>query len=442
MSTNRFGIKSINLPSDEKKSDIVFGFHILQDGTFVSIKQSGIELISKNASKNGIKKISIQPNYYSLHSTSIFEYTNNLLFVLYNRGDDGHYSELVLIDRKKATLTPIDISGKNLELVPYLDHSILVNFEDDYSKKNTFKLLSIEPGLEKDKYNIQIEDYFPIKEIPLQDIPLNSNLFKLFQLSDGSGFIRHTGEIIQLLNNEFKNISFYDLPVYQKDHRSQYSMDNYYYRPSWTRINQIIFLDRYFACLTLSNEGQMYSHCSRSYRQKLYFFTNNLTEINSIELDRREDHVHCSFKLLALSTDHVAIIRRRQELDRLNKEERTEWNKYDDKPHLAVLVYDSKGNLVNELELNPNDFVVSAPNGNIVTCNIQGKITIHQVLPKQATIGLRKENQKIQEIQKCLALPKDLINIITGYAGLFAQQDMSPQNKYTKKVHVDRCKIL
>jgi hypothetical protein len=72
------------------------------------------------------------------------------------------------------------------------------------------------------------------------------------------------------------------------------------------------------------------------------------------------------FNIIALSTSHIAVIRRKP-------------SDY----YGAVLVYDLKGNLSHQLKLDPKDFVASTPDGRIATCDKTGKITLHKIFPER-----------------------------------------------------------
>lgn len=191
----------------------------------------------------------------------------------------------------------------------------------------------------------------------------------IFSLPNKSKFIRYDASQIELLNKESKCIKVEDL---------SYSLE--------AKISQVAFSDTYFACLVTHKGSQDELNESYYYSQDLYIYDNNLKRIGLVGLedgtDFRGDDLAgitrpSKLEIIALSTDHVAVTKRKIKRDG----ESLAGYGARFKDHLDVLVFDLEGKFIRKFELDPRVFVAPLPDGRIAIHDREGNITAKKIFP-------------------------------------------------------------
>ncbi len=362
----------------EEKQEAIVGFHILSDGSFLKIHKKPYVEIRKGDVTTFIKIEEVDPRWTK--STKIIELPDQHLVLAYCRG----WTEdcMVILDLNNGKCMASKAIDEVESLSALENGRFLINS----------KIICFYQG--NDLVTEKAKDFidFSKRALGIGYYRLSTRGPRYFLLPDKSGFIYfddNRPSTIKMITHQFK----------ERDQKRLCSVDN------WPWVMDFAFLsyDK-FACITADRLDRHY---------ELHVVNTDLTRSYKTNL-------HRFVKLLMLNDYHLAVVGSSSQLRSQDYHYKT-----------CVKVFNVSYKKVTEVKKITIDipledvFVAATPYGELVTCTKTGDITIHHVF------SMQKFKEKTESVLAS-RLPKDLISIVTGYAGFFGRCFGAPKDKFAE----------
>lgn len=387
-------------PLNEEK-EYISGFHVLSNGSFIEVLPHKIKILS------GISRESIDikgaPETHGSMVTLIAELPNQHVALAYCPSKYDHRPHLLaILDLKNATCVATKQLNKIESLSVLPDGALLVNSESICSIQENNIIMNKDQRFEKDfSTHGDRFDLGDCKYIPLQD---------------KSGFIYFTSwdqSTVKMITNEFKVKAQLQLgPNNNPNHISFMSLT-----PSkYSTIEHLAPVSQdYFACITRCEDKYFAARRSAD-TYRLHIARNDLSQSYKVDL-----HHLWPKSLIVLNDEYVAVV---------GQHEGKDYKK------ISIKVFNLKCQKVNKFIIDKdiyNHFVAATPDGQLVTCSKTGQIAIHTCIPSKEI--LRKEIESVLSDSKPMLMAKDLVSIVTNYAGLFSGNTEMPKETFEEINH-------
>lgn len=383
-------------------TDKVMGFHVLDNGSFLLRRANQIEILSDN--KKNILEINFDPRIIKDARITIAELPNQRLAIGYDQGMYSHQPSrmLAIFDCRsgeciaKKQIPPVGNHKENtINSISVLsDNKLLVNSRYVCSIKNSDIIIK------EDQQCINFNGATPNQ--PNEFVPLLDKSGFIY-FNNGNELKQDNLPTVKIITNEFKEIAHLQLGS---------SYNNVKYKSVKICDLKPISLD-YFACISQTTER--YPLFQANNTQHLRIVRNNLKESHKIDL--QEMNV---IKLMTLNDGYVAVVG-----DVLKKYATTYFEN-------TVKVFDLKCKLVNEFVIDNRLYIDATPNGQLITCSTTGEIVLHTV--NSTKEELRKKIESVLTESNQL-MTKDLVRIVSEYAGLFKPKLEMFKNKFAEVDH-------
>ena len=389
-----------NQPLNEEKDHII-GFHILSNGSFIKVHPDKVEIL-EGISREFIE-IKGAPKRCRPLATLMAELPNQRVALAY------WPDLLAIIDLNSKTCVATNQIQYGIDTLSALpDGTLLINSDSIYDIQDNNIALNMDRSERFSHFN-DLQD----------DGVYNNGKNHVIPLLDQSGFIAHTTwdqSNVKIITNQLKEKARLQLgPDYNPNNIRFKSLT-----PSNSSTIELLkaISQDYFACITLC-EDKYFAATRSADTHRLHIVRNDLRQSYKVNLH----HLYPQ-ALIALSNEYVAVVG-----------QHAGGNSH----KISIKVYNLKGQQVNKFTLDKtsgNHFIAATPDGQLVTCSRTGQIAIHTLMPTKE--NLPKDHKEVEKLRKKTEstlvdgniLPKDLVPLITGYAGFFSGNPEMPQDTF------------
>lgn len=393
---------SQSLKKEEKQENII-GFHVLSDGSFLKVYNNRQVEIQRGGSTSFIKIKDVQSDL-NRAKTKIVELPDQRIALAYCMGW-GAPSFLVVLDLKEAKC----IASRAMQEIQFLsaleDGSFLINSDTICSFQNNELVITT-----ADQFNDFTMRFFDAR------YTVSDTGCRYLSLPDKSGYVyfdAYHQSNVKMLNNQHEvkgelQLGPKDYDPFHIHYRDRRAFESRSHR---SQIKKIIPTSKSdFACITQCNDKFF-----GKYTYRLHIFN-----ANSACSDKTTLHHIEPKQLFALNNEHVAVVGEQK-------------GKNDHK--IFVNIFNSKCQKIKEVTFDKDiraNYIAVTPNEQLVTCSKTGEIVIHHIFT--LTEKLKKETESVLVGSK---LPKELVSIVTDYAGFFSGSSGMPKDKFAETDYPD-----